>query len=106
MRWSNLAKYTEETIGVEWYSEFTLFQSLGPRTGLAWQAYVTGATDREVELNRPGLRLIMRKQLTPDWLFIELRGGVMWPRLRLNESREMTPEAGIAFEMQFGGREP
>jgi hypothetical protein len=102
LRWSNLAKYTEETIGVEWYSQFTLFQSVGQRTGLAWQAQVEGATDNEVQLTRHALRLIARRQLTPEWLILELRGGVSWPRRKLTEKREPSAEVGIAFEMQFG----
>ncbi|MGH8189564.1 MAG: hypothetical protein ACREUC_23620, partial [Steroidobacteraceae bacterium] len=104
LRWSNLGKYTEETLGIEWYSQLTLFQSVGERTGLAWQAQVEGVTDNEVPLTRPALRLIMRRQLTPDWLFLEFRAGVVWPRRLLTERREATPEFGIAFEMQFGDR--
>jgi hypothetical protein len=102
LRWASLGKYTEETIGVEWNSQLTLFQSLGERTGLAWQTQVEGATDNEVQLTRFAARLIMRRQLTPEWLFLELRGGVSWPRRRLFERREMSPEAGIAIEMKFG----
>jgi hypothetical protein len=104
LRWANLGKYTEETIGLEWYSQLTLFQSLNERTGLAWQAQVEGATDNEVQLTRNALRLILRRQLTPDWLFLELRGGVSWPRRMLTEDREASPELGIALEMQFGNR--
>jgi hypothetical protein len=104
LRWSNLGKYTEETLGIEWYSQLTLFQSVGERTGLAWQAQVEGVTDNEVPLTRHALRLIMRRQLTPDWLFLELRAGVVWPRRLLTERREATPEVGFAFEMQFGDR--
>lgn len=104
MRWSNLGKYTEETDGLQWYSQLTLFQSVGQRTGLAWQAQVEGATDNEVPLTRHALRLIMRRQLTPEWLILELRGGVAWPRRKLTEEREATPEIGIAVEMQFGQR--
>jgi hypothetical protein len=48
------------------------------------------------------MRLIMRRQLTPDWLILELRTGVSWPRRRLIEEREASPEIGIAIEMQFG----
>lgn len=102
LRWSNLGKYTEETIGLEWYSQLTLFQSVGQRTGLAWQAHVEGETDNEVQMTRTALRLIMRRQLTPDWLILELRSGVSWPRRRLVEEREASPEIGIAIEMQFG----
>ncbi|HEY0682907.1 MAG TPA: hypothetical protein VGD45_11300 [Steroidobacter sp.] len=104
LRWSNLGKYTEETLGVEWYTQLTLFQSVGQRTGLAWQAQVEGATDNEVQLTRHALRLIMRRQLTPEWLILELRGGVGWPRRKLHEEREATPEIGVAIEMQFGQR--
>jgi hypothetical protein len=102
LRWSNLGKYTEETLGLEWYTQLTLFQSVGQRTGLAWQAQVEGATDNEVQLTRHAMRLIARRQLTPEWLILELRGGVSWPRRKLSEKREPSPEIGIAFEMQFG----
>jgi hypothetical protein len=104
LRWGNLGKYTEETIGLEWYTQLTLFQSIGQRTGLAWQAQVEGATDNEVPLTQRAVRVIMRRQLTPDWLIIELRAGVGWPRRKLTEEREASPELGIAFEMQFGER--
>jgi hypothetical protein len=105
LRWANLGQYTEESVGVEWYTQLTLFQSVGTRTGLAWQLQTEGATDNEVPLTRHAARLIMRRQLTPDWLFIELRGGVAWPREKREEKREATPELGIALEMQFGQRE-
>jgi hypothetical protein len=65
---------------------------------------VEGATDNEVELTRRALRLIMRRQINPDGLILELRGGVAWPRHKLTEEREATPEVGIAIEMQFGQR--
>lgn len=102
LRWSNLGKFTEKTDGVEWYTQLTLFQSIGQRTGLAWQAQVEGATDNEVQLTRHAVRLIMRRQLTPEWLILELRGGVGWPRRKLTEEREASPEIGVAIEMQFG----
>jgi hypothetical protein len=102
LRWSNLGKYTEETIGVEWYTQLTLFQSVGQRTGLAWQVQMEGATDNEVQITRNAARMILRRQLTPEWLILELRGGVSWPRRKLSEEREASPEVGIAFEMQFG----
>ena len=104
LRWANLGKYTEETIGLEWYTQLTLFQSLNDRTGLAWQAQTEGETDNEVQLTRHSARLILRRQLTQDWLFLELRGGVSWPRRRLTEHREASPEVGIALEMEFGNR--
>lgn len=105
LRWENLGKFTEETTGLEWYSQVTLFQSVGERMGLAWQAQIEGQTDNEVQITRTSVRLIMRRQFrNPDWLFLELRGGVGWPRERLDEEREASPEIGIALEMRFGQR--
>jgi hypothetical protein len=102
IRWTGLGKFTEQTVGLEWYSQVTLFQSLGPHTGLAYQVQTEGQTDNEVSLTRHAARLIMRRQLTPEWLFLELRGGVSFPRRRLAEERKASPEAGVALEMQFG----
>jgi hypothetical protein len=102
LRFNNVGKYTEETNGLEWVSEVSLFQSIGARTGLAWQTYITGVTDNEVPITRYGARLIMRRQLSIEWLFLEVRGGVGWPRRWLYEEREPSAEAGIALEMQFG----
>jgi hypothetical protein len=105
LRWNNLGKLTEETRGVEWYTQLTLFQSLGNRTGLAWQGQIEGESDNEVDITRYSVRLIMRRQIYWEWLFLELRGGVSWPRRFLFETRELSPEAGIAFEMKFGDDE-
>lgn len=102
LRWSNLGKFTEKTVGVEWYSQLTLYQSLTDRVGLAWQTQVEGATDNEVPLTRYAARVIMRRQMTPEWLYLEARAGVGWPRRKLTEHREISPELGLAFEMKFG----
>lgn len=101
VRWNNIGKWTEETVGLEWFSEVTLFQKLNDRTGIAWQNHVSGATDNDVDITRYGTRAIMRRQLTPDWLFLELRLGISWPRFRAWERRDSSIEAGVAFEMQF-----
>jgi hypothetical protein len=102
-RWLNVATYTQETESLQWYSQLTLFQSVGDDMGLAWQAQVDGATGGEVPITRYAVRAIMRRQFQDlDWLFLELRGGVAWPREELAERRKATLELGIALEMQFG----
>ena len=58
-----------------------------------------------MELTRYAARLIVRRQLDPEWLFLELRGGLSWPRKEIDEAREASPEIGVALEMQFGKRD-
>src|SRR4030095_3501734 len=95
LRWTTLGKFTEETIGLARHPRLTLFQTLNERTGLAWQWQTEGETDNEVQLTRHAMRLILRRQLTADWLFLEVRGGVGWPRRKLTEHREVSPEIGV-----------
>jgi hypothetical protein len=102
LRWTTLGKFTEETRGLEWFTNATLFQSIDRRTGLAYQLQTEGETDNEVPLTRHSARLILRRQLPQEWLFLELRGGVSFPRRKLTEVREASPEIGVAVEMQFG----
>lgn len=101
LRWNNIAKWTEETVGLEWFSEVTLFQHVNDRTGIAWQNHIAGASDNEVQVTRYGTRAVLRRQLNPEWLFLELRLGVSWPRERRLEPRDASIEGGIAFEMMF-----
>jgi len=102
LRWTTLGKFTERTRGLEWFTNATLFQSIDRRTGLAYQLQTEGETDNEVPLTRHSARLILRRQLPQEWLFLELRGGVSFPRRKLTEVREASPEIGVAVEMQFG----
>jgi hypothetical protein len=104
LRWTALGKFTEETRGLEWFTNVTLFQSLNRRTGLAYEVQTEGETDNEVPLTRHAARVILRRQLPQEWLFLELRGGVSFPRRKITEIREASPEIGVAVEMQFGNK--
>jgi hypothetical protein len=103
-RWTGSATYAEETEGVRWASSLTLYHNLGKGRALAYQAGISGETDQEVDIEDYGLRVIFRRRLHRDWLFLELRSSVTWPRETLAESRETNWGAGFALEMQFGER--
>jgi hypothetical protein len=51
-----------------------------------------------------GLRVIYRRRIYLEWLFLELRSSITWPRETLIERREPNWSAGIALEMLFGDR--
>ena len=104
VRWSSSATFTQETEGVRWFSNLTLYQNLGHQRALAYQAGGSGETDHEVDIDDYGLRVIYRRRVHRDWLFLELRSSVTWPRETLSETRETNWGAGVALEMQFGER--
>lgn len=104
VRWTGSGTYAQETEGVRWFSNLTLYQSLGARRALAYQAGISGETDREVDIVDYGLRVIYRRSVFREWLFLELRSSVTWPRETLTEEREANLGAGVALEMQLGER--
>jgi hypothetical protein len=102
IRWTAFGKLAQRTEGIEWYSELTFFHGLGPRQALAYQLGVEGETGRMVGINDYGMRVFYRRQLLRDWLVLELRTLIDWPRDWHAEQREFNWGAGAAFEMRFG----
>lgn len=104
-RWTASATISQESEGVRWFSHVTLFQNLGSGRAVSYQLGVIAESDREVPITDYGLRLIYRRSIFDrDWLFLELRANVTWPRESLLESREPVLGAGVAMEMMFGER--
>lgn len=104
VRWTGSGTYTQNTVGMRWFSSVTLYQNLGEGRAFAYQAGISGETDQEVELADYGLRVIYRRRLRFEWLFLELRSSITWPRETLLEEREPNWGAGVALEMLFGER--
>jgi len=104
-RWTGSATFTQETEGVRWFSNLTFYQNLGDGRALSYQLGLTAESDRAVPVTDYGLRVIYRRTIFErDWLFLELRSSVTWPRENLLERREPNIGAGIALEMMFGER--
>jgi hypothetical protein len=104
MRWSGVGTLSEQSQGVDWYTTVTLFQSVDEIRALAYQASYSGETDREVPIKDWGLQVIYRQRISREWLFVELRSSVTWPKDEPQESREPNWGVGIAVEMLFGDR--
>lgn len=104
VRWTGSGAFTGETQGVRWFSSLTLYQKLGDGRALAYEARIFGESDHEVPVADYGLRAIYRRRIHEEWLFLELRSGITWPRETLLERRQPNWSAGIALEMLFGER--
>lgn len=102
LRWDNTGTLTEDVSRLEWTSALTLFQSLGDRRGLSYTTFVSGVANTDVPIRDYGAELRYRKRVLREWLFLEARASVTWPRETLAEEREINPGVGIGFEMYFG----
>jgi hypothetical protein len=69
---------------------------------LAYEFGANGSTDREVPLTDYGGSVVLRQRLPRDFLLLELRVGVDWPRDWLYEERHYNINAGVALELRFG----
>ena len=104
VRWTTSGTLTERTEGVRWFSNLTLYHSLGNGRAFAYQSGVSGVSDHEVGIVDYGVRIIYRRRILYEWLFVELRSGISWPRESLLERRESNLGAGAAIELTFGER--
>ena len=105
VRLTGSATFTQETEGVRWFSQLTLFQNLHEGRAISYQLGIASESDLEVPVTDYGLRIIYRRSIFDrEWLFLELRSSITWPRENPFENRESNLGAGVALEMMFGER--
>ncbi len=93
---------SENADGLRWQTGLQLYQSLGRPGVLRWEAVLYGESGRDVPLRDERLRLSYRTHVFREWLFVEARAGVHWPRDELTDERRATPEAGLGIEIASG----
>ena len=99
--WTSVVE-DEVSEGVDWVQQFTAYQSLRNRSALSYSIYATGETENDVPIQDAGVELRYRRSVLREWLFIELRTSLSYPREFIEETRESNIGVGIEFEMQFG----
>jgi hypothetical protein len=105
LRYTGSATYSQRSEGVRWFTHITLFSFLSTKRALAYELAANGSTDHEVPLTDYGASIIYRQRVWREWLLLEFRAGVDWPRDWLYEERRSNLNAGLAFELRFG-RDP
>jgi hypothetical protein len=94
--------YSGRSLGLRGYMNATLFQRLSDRRAIAYQIGASGETDAPVALREYGVRTTYRQNVWRDWLVLELRASLTWPREKREEARQPSWGAGVGFEMVFG----
>ena len=72
------------------------------RRAIAAQIFSRGEMDAEVPLEDYGLKLAYRRSVARDWLILEVRTSVTWPKERMDQDRSANLGIGIGFEAFFG----
>lgn len=100
------ATFSQRSHGVRGYANSTLFHKLSERRAIAMQLAIDGEMDAVVPLHDYGVHFIYRQNVSREWLILELRSSLDWPREKLTDARAPSWGAGVGIELLFGGGRP
>jgi hypothetical protein len=101
-RWTASGTLSEKSEGVRGYTALTAYRGLPNRRGLGGQIFTSGSVDADVPVGEYGLRVAWRQSIVRDWLVVEVRPSVTWPKNQPELPRKPSWGLGIGFEMFFG----
>jgi len=102
LRWTTSGTISQESSGVFGYSSIMALCGLPNRRAFVVAAGLDGETDAEVPLHDFGFKVAWRQSVVRDWLVLEVRSSLTWPKEHRDQPREPSWGVGLGFEMFFG----
>lgn len=96
------ASISQKSQGVYGYSTLTALLGLPNRRAVALELGMDGEADADVPLHEYGFKVAYRQSVYRDWLVLELRSSLTWPKEDPNQPRAPSWGVGFGFEMFFG----
>lgn len=100
-RWTISGTFSEKSDGLRGYTALTAYRGLPNRRGIGYQIFTSGSAD-DVPIDEYGIRVAWRQSIVRDWLIVEVRPSVTWPKDQPEQPRKPSWGLGIGFEMFFG----
>jgi hypothetical protein len=102
LRWTTSGSISEMSEGVYGYSAITALRGFPNRRAIAFELGMDGETDAEVPMHEFGFKAAYRQSVARDWLILEVRSSLTWPKEEREQPRAPSWGVGIGFEMFFG----
>jgi hypothetical protein len=102
LRWTTSGTISERSEGVKGYMSLTALRGLPNRRAVAAELFSEGEMDADVPLGNYGIKLAYRRSVSRDWLVLETRVSLTFPKEFPEQAREATWGIGIGLEMFFG----
>ncbi len=102
LSWTGSTTYAQRSYGWNSYSTLDAYFAYAERRAIVGELEVDGATQAAPPLQDYGVKVAYRRSVLKDWLILEVRASLDWPREYLWQRREMSPGIGVGFEMEFG----
>lgn len=93
---------SQETEGLRGFATLMALRALPYRRAVALQLGMNGETDAPVPLHEYGLKAAWRQSVARDWLVLELRTSLTYPKDFPGQPRHPSWGVGVGFEMYFG----
>jgi hypothetical protein len=100
-RWTGAATFSERSEGVRGYTSLNVLRGLPNRRAIAAELFTKGELDSDVPLGDYGLKVAYRRSISRDWLILESRVSLTFPKDEPWQVREATWGVGIGLEMFF-----
>jgi hypothetical protein len=94
--------FSQRTEGVRGYAALNAIRGLPKRRAICAELFSQGEFDADVPLGDYGVKLAYRRSVSRDWLVLETRISLTFPKEYRWEVREATFGVGIGLEMFFG----
>jgi hypothetical protein len=105
VRWTTSGTISERSRGVFGYSAIRALRGFPNRRAVAVEIGFDGESGADVPLHEYGIKAAYRQRVMRDWLILEVRSSLTYPREKLEQSRQPSWGVGIGFEMFFGTEE-
>jgi hypothetical protein len=102
LRWTTSGTISERSEGVKGYMSLTALRGMPNRRAIAAELFSEGEMDADVPLGNYGIKLAYRQSISRDWLVLESRVSLTFPKEFPEQAREATWGVGIGLEMFFG----
>lgn len=102
VRWTTSATISQRSDGVKGYVSLIAMRGLPNRRAVAAELFTQGEMDADVPLGNYGVKLAYRRSVTRDWLVLETRLSLTFPKDHPEQSRKPIWGIGVGLEMFFG----
>jgi hypothetical protein len=102
LRWTASGTFSQRSEGVKGYTALMALRGLPDRRAAAAELFTEGEFDADVPLGNYGIKLAYRQSVMRDWLVLETRVSLTFPKEFPEQAREATWGIGVGLEMFFG----
>jgi hypothetical protein len=93
---------SQRSEGIRGFVAASAYRNLTDNRSIAAQVFSSAEFDADVPVDEYGFRAAYRVRVARDWLVLELRPSLTWPKDDQDQARKASWGFGIAFEMFFG----